>query len=346
MPTRNRPHNWRLGSSEKADALRAALPPGSISPRRGFLLPGAAAVGLALAGAGCMAPERLPPRPAPHYEVVDLEHGSTARLLARELGLQVREDSALHTFNLEGEAGRIVLLEGGRTAVVGGSRLECAGTFDIAGGDVLLRTEDAARIRATWRDLLDEARSHAAPAAAAPPPSGAGGGAPREAADVPSDPAWRVPLRRTWKGILIHHSATPSGNMAEFDKHHREVNGWLMVGYDFIICNGEGGADGLVETTGRWKQQIQGAHAGVGLKEYNDHWVGICLVGDFNEGRPSARQMASLRRLVRYLQARCGIPDANVRTHRDVRDTECPGRRFPTREVLGGRPNGTTPAGK
>jgi hypothetical protein len=293
-----------------------------------------------------MSPVRTPPPPVPAYEVVDLEHGSTARLLARELGLRVREDPALHTLVLEGEAGRIVLLDGGRTAVVGGTALECAGTLDIAGGDVLLRTGDADRIRATWRDLLDENRapaSTATPASATPGPAAA---APREAADVPSDPAWRVPLRRAWKGILIHHSATPSGNLAEFDKHHRQVNGWLMVGYDFIICNGDGGADGLVETTGRWKQQIQGAHAGVGLKEYNDHWVGICLVGDFNDGKPTPRQMASLRRLVRYLQARCGIPDANVRTHRDVRDTECPGRRFPTREVLGGRPLGTSPPGK
>ena len=111
--------------------------------------------------------------------------------------------------------------------------------------------------------------------------------------------------------------------------------GWLMVGYDFIICNGNGGADGLVEVTDRWKTQIQGAHAGPGLKRYNDHWVGICLVGNFNNGRPSPKQMQSLRALVRWLQARCGIPDANVRCHRDVRDTECPGRKFPMKEVTG-----------
>jgi len=152
-----------------------------------------------------------------------------------------------------------------------------------------------------------------------------------------SDPEWRVPLKREWRGILIHHSATESGNVAEFDADHRKNRGWLMVGYDFVICNGDGGPDGLVQTTDRWRKQIQGAHAGPGLREYNEHWVGICLVGDFNQSRPTPRQIASLRRLVRYLQERCGIPEGNVRGHRDVREAECPGRLFPAGELTGVR---------
>ena len=144
---------------------------------------------------------------------------------------------------------------------------------------------------------------------------------------------WRVPLKRTWKGILVHHSATEAGNMALLDKHHKEANGWLGIGYDFLIDNGTGAADGLVETTFRWKQQIQGAHAGPGLHEYNDHWIGVCLVGNFNDGRPTRAQMKSLVRLVRFLQEYCGIPEENIRVHRDIRDTECPGRKFPLQEL-------------
>jgi hypothetical protein len=290
---------------------------------------------------GCVSTEaplraRTPP-PVP----VDFDHPIGARELAVELGLQASADPALHSLALEGAGGRIVLVDGTSTILVAGRRLEAGETLSLsADGDVPLLAADADQVRAAWHEALAEwlAREAAAapPTVVAAPAPASTGRAP--AAPPPCDPAWDVPLKRTWEGILVHHSATPDGNLEKFDKFHREEKGWLMVGYDFIICNGDGGPDGLVQVSDRWRKQIQGAHAGPGLKRYNDHWVGICLVGDFNVTRPTPRQMASLRRLVRWLQARCGIPDENVKVHRDVRDTECPGRRFPTREVLGDSP--------
>jgi hypothetical protein len=264
------------------------------------------------------------------YEPVDVEHTSSAKLLALELGMKVREEASVDSLALENDFGRVVFLDGTRTIVVAGTRLEAGERLEVRHGDVKLLTGDAFRVRAAWQEAVAEARTEE-PAA----PPAARGDRPRPgAAAAAADAAWKVPLRRTWEGILIHHSATDSGNLAKFDKFHREVNGWDMVGYDFIVCNGDGGRDGLVETTNRWKRQIQGAHAGKGLRRYNDHWVGICLVGDFNGSRPTRAQMASLRRLVAFLQEYCGIPDGNVRLHKDVRDTDCPGRRFPLREVL------------
>ncbi|NUN51404.1 MAG: N-acetylmuramoyl-L-alanine amidase [Planctomycetaceae bacterium] len=257
---------------------------------------------------------------------------TTARALAADLGATLVAEPGTRTLVIEGRGGRILFLDGTRMVTVDGQRLEASTTLQFGDGDVALANEDAVRISQAWKEAVSrrEARERALAAAAAPaPPSRA---PPR--GDAVGDPEWNVPLKREWEGILIHHSATEGGNLAKFDKFHREVNGWLMVGYDFIICNGDGGPDGLVQTSERWTTQIQGAHAGKGLKRYNDHWVGICLVGDFSRERPTAKQMASLRRLVRYLQDRCGIPDANVRTHRDVRDTDCPGKHFPLGEVL------------
>ena len=264
---------------------------------------------------------------------MDVAHTGSARILALELGLKVREEPRLHALALEGEYGRIVFVDGTRTIVVAGKRIDAGEALAVSGGDLKLLGTDAVRIRKAWTEAMAEAsaqeREPASPAAPAPAAPAA-----RDPVGVPAEAAWRVPLKRQWRGILVHHSATESGNMAEFDKYHREVNHWRMVGYDFIICNGNGGPDGLIETTDRWRLQIEGAHAGKGLYEYNEHWVGICLVGDFSDHRPSPKQLASLRRLVNYLQARCGIPEANIRPHRDVRDTECPGNRFPLREVL------------
>jgi len=145
-----------------------------------------------------------------------------------------------------------------------------------------------------------------------------------------------VPIRRRWKYIVIHHSATSCGNAAEFDRHHRQERGWRGVGYDFVIDNGKGGPDGLVEVTFRWERQLTGAHAASRGNEYNEHGIGICLVGDFERGYPTARQMEALVGLVNYLQERCNIPTANIMGHRDVPGarTKCPGKNFPWYEFL------------
>jgi N-acetyl-anhydromuramyl-L-alanine amidase AmpD len=136
-----------------------------------------------------------------------------------------------------------------------------------------------------------------------------------------------VPLGRRWDYIVIHHSDTASGNERVFDRYARNERGWLGVGYHFVIGNGNGSGDGEVEVTFRWEKQLHGAHAGV--KKYNEHGVGICLVGDFERGHPTPRQMASLAALVNYLQERCRIPTAHILLHRHLKNTRCPGRNFP-----------------
>lgn len=340
-----RPHKRRLGPIRKGgfseDRPAARVAPGPAAPPVAGPhppAPGAAprfpgvllAILLAAAGglAGC-ASVAVPEGDA-GVVPADLDYTSSIRGLGRDLGLAVKEEASLRSIVLSGSAGRILFMDGTRMVTVAGRRLETVAPLQFAGGDALLHRDDAARITGAWREVLARERARPEPVArAAPPPA---------ASAVPADPEWQVPLKRRWEGILIHHSATDSGNLEQFDRFHREKNGWLMVGYNFIICNGSGGADGLVQTSDRWRQQIQGAHAGTGLRQYNEHWIGICLVGDFNRSRPTARQMASLRRLVAYLQDRCGIPDANVRGHRDVRDTDCPGKRFPLDDALGGSP--------
>jgi len=297
------------------------------------LPPGAALLAAAALLAGC---ESMPPRQrTPAYEPVELVFTTSAQALATELGLKVKAEPATRTLALEGEAGRIVFVDQTHSAVVAGQALRTREPLRISGIDLPLSEADAAAVRAAWTEAQTEAGEQAGrspgPSARARRPGAASG-----------DEAWKVPLTREWQGILIHHSATEAGNLAQFDKHHREVNKWLGVGYDFIICNGQGGPDGLVETTFRWKKQIQGAHAGSdpAQKKYNEHWIGICLVGDFNGSRPSSRQLASLRRLIRFLQDYCDIPDSSIRMHRDIRDTDCPGTRFPLQEILRDPPRG------
>ncbi|HEY0008909.1 MAG TPA: peptidoglycan recognition family protein [Tepidisphaeraceae bacterium] len=135
--------------------------------------------------------------------------------------------------------------------------------------------------------------------------------------------------KRQWKWIVVHHSAGASGGAAAFDKFHREVRGWDQLGYHFVIGNGSDTADGLVEVGGRWPIQKHGAHAKTPDNQYNDHGIGICLVGNFNSTRPTAKQMQSLTKLVAFLADTYKIKQSNIIGHKNTgKDTDCPGANF------------------
>lgn len=161
---------------------------------------------------------------------------------------------------------------------------------------------------------------------------------PKQSADytyTDAPKAWYPPshLEKKWTAIVIHHSATEKGNARIFDKWHKENNHWDGVGYDFVIGNGTDSGDGQVEVTFRWKKQITGAHCGGTPGNWaNEDGIGICLVGDFNQSTPSAQQMQSLTKLVRFLQQQYNIPKSHIYGHRTTpgaRVTECPGKNFP-----------------
>ncbi|MFQ5964526.1 MAG: peptidoglycan recognition family protein [Candidatus Scalinduaceae bacterium] len=138
---------------------------------------------------------------------------------------------------------------------------------------------------------------------------------------------------RSWKYIVIHHSASNSGNAYTIGKFHREVKGWENgLGYHFLIGNGNGSGDGEIEVGDRWNDQIDGAHAG--NKEYNRFGIGICLIGNFENSYPTKLQISSLVYLINYLHERCNIPRENIKMHSNFRKTACPGGNFPYYEVM------------
>jgi len=150
---------------------------------------------------------------------------------------------------------------------------------------------------------------------------------------------------REWHYIVLHHTATSSGSVENIHEAHL-ARGWDGVGYHFVIGNGNGMDDGEIQPTFRWREQMHGAHAKSPGNEYNEHGIGICLVGNFEETEPSAAQMASVKRLVATLKAEYQLSDGQVVAHRDVKATACPGKNFPIGEigrstvfsVLAGRP--------
>lgn len=134
---------------------------------------------------------------------------------------------------------------------------------------------------------------------------------------------WAKP--RAWKWIVVHHSATTAGGAARFDKMHR-AKGWDELGYDFVIGNGTDTGDGQIEVGSRWPKQKWGAHDKTPGEQYNNYGIGICLVGNFDIDRPTARQLQSLARLCAYLMITYHITPDGVVFHRDTKATDCPGR--------------------
>lgn len=153
---------------------------------------------------------------------------------------------------------------------------------------------------------------------------------------VPGDPGWMPPsgIKQKWTDIVIHHSASRSGGAVAFDRYHRTVQKWDELGYHFVIGNGTDTRDGQIEVGGRWTKQKHGAHCKTPDNYYNEHGIGICLVGDFSRTRPTPAQLASLQRLLLFLCDRCHIAPSHIRTHGGVtHKTQCPGRNFPLAQV-------------
>ena len=141
---------------------------------------------------------------------------------------------------------------------------------------------------------------------------------------------------REWNYIVLHHTASESGNVESIHEEHlkrkdKKGNSWLGIGYHFVIGNGSGMTNGEVEQTFRWRQQLQGAHAGIA--DYNQHGIGIVLIGNFEKTPPTESQISSVRNLVGLLKREYGIASNKIVGHGDVKATECPGKLFPMSEI-------------
>jgi N-acetylmuramoyl-L-alanine amidase CwlA len=106
---------------------------------------------------------------------------------------------------------------------------------------------------------------------------------------------------------------------------HRN-KGWDELGYHFVIGNGTDTHDGQIEVGPRWPKQKWGAHDKTPGNQYNEHGIGICLVGNFDVTRPSPAQVKSLERLVAYLMKTYHVSADHVLGHGETKATECPGR--------------------
>ncbi|MDR1159105.1 MAG: peptidoglycan recognition protein family protein [Syntrophomonadaceae bacterium] len=143
------------------------------------------------------------------------------------------------------------------------------------------------------------------------------------------EPDWRwnsgLKNRSATREVIIHHSDSAPETTAESIDAWHKANGWAGIGYHFVIQK-----DGLI-VRGRPEQSV-GAHS----LDHNSASIGICLTGDFTISTPAPAQINSLETLVKYAVSKYGLGIKDVKRHRDVNATSCPGASFPWAEFKAG----------
>ena len=140
----------------------------------------------------------------------------------------------------------------------------------------------------------------------------------------------RIQVRtNNWKGIVVHHSAIKNGNAAIYDRNHRKKGMQNGLAYHFVIGNGIDSGDGEIEIGRRWTHQLQGGH--VKNHKINLTAIGICLIGNFQETRPSKLQIEAFTQLTDWLRSEVVPKAKQFAGHRELRgeQTVCPGKNFP-----------------
>lgn len=131
---------------------------------------------------------------------------------------------------------------------------------------------------------------------------------------------------RDWRWIVIHHSGAEVGDAQGIDRDHLNRPGWEGLGYHFVIGNGRPMQLGHIEWSFRWNLQRHGAHVGVG--DYNQHSIGICLIGNFDQAPPDpiqyARAVDLAATLIRHIP---GLSPEQIIGHGEAHgaNTACPG---------------------
>lgn len=129
-----------------------------------------------------------------------------------------------------------------------------------------------------------------------------------------------------YQGVMIHHSDsidTDHANIVDIERWHLD-RGFSGIGYHWVI---EKDRERYVAVMGR-PMIRPGAHS----RGQNERYIGVCLVGKFNDSAPPAGMLPVAADLVASLLKLLGPiadPHDPVVYHREFAATDCPGHKFP-----------------
>jgi hypothetical protein len=124
--------------------------------------------------------------------------------------------------------------------------------------------------------------------------------------------------------ITIHHDgmnvfqSTGRGDAAQRMEGIRRAHvgqQWADIGYHFVIDPAGRVWEGRPST-------LQGAH----VKDNNEHNLGVMVMGNFEESRPTPAALTTLDLFVAQMVRKHRVPIQRVFTHKEIMPTACPGR--------------------
>jgi N-acetylmuramoyl-L-alanine amidase len=121
--------------------------------------------------------------------------------------------------------------------------------------------------------------------------------------------------------VVIHHSATETGDPWAYSRYHVNKHDWPGIGYHFVIQ-----IDGTIYQT--QKIETKSYHAG----SANLSGIGICLTGNFDLDDPHYEQKERLSWLIAYLQNHLG-KELEIKAHNEYSTKSCPGNNFDLAEI-------------
>lgn len=131
-------------------------------------------------------------------------------------------------------------------------------------------------------------------------------------------------IRCSTKKIVLHHAAATTADAKTIHQWHLN-NGLAGIGYHFVVHR-----NGTIER-GRPINTI-GAHC----TGQNSDSVGICFEGDFEKEKMSDKQIKAGQELMSYLYKMYELNKNNVKRHKDLMSTSCPGKNFLFDEIIKG----------
>ncbi len=118
-----------------------------------------------------------------------------------------------------------------------------------------------------------------------------------------------------WKTFWSTDAATTAARLELIRQSHLERLGAGDIGYHFIV-----------DRAGRLWAGRSLAYQGAHVKNYNEHNVGIMVLGNFDKQRPNDAQLRALQITVAQLATAYRISSREVRSHQEFNPTQCPGR--------------------
>ncbi|MFM9958222.1 MAG: peptidoglycan recognition family protein [Phycisphaerales bacterium] len=131
---------------------------------------------------------------------------------------------------------------------------------------------------------------------------------------------------RPFNRITVHHDGIDAFTSTSREAAARRVE---QIRQSHLNRRGEPFGDigyhYVIDPAGRVWQGRDTAWQGAHVAKQNEGNLGICVLGNYNRQSPNRAQCAAVDRFVKSQMSRYGVMVNNVKVHRDLAQTECPG---------------------